>query len=208
MALVLFVGLEETLYPRTYDSPSCEGISLDADAKTPHTATSSPIAMKTYRQTHPFHSWGVNPHESWRDLFLRPFQLALFPPVLWAGVFTGVSICWWAAIFTTESGMSLFLLFLSSSLYIHIEAMTLIPKDRILHLLPLQLVRPASRPYKRLCPNRQPHRHSLRRQPQRLVRRSRCPTQPRHSRARTPSVAAARHCHFDLCRSRLVRGGR
>ncbi|PLB41828.1 MFS general substrate transporter [Aspergillus candidus] len=103
MALVLFVGLEETLYPRTYDTPSRDGTSIDEDAKTPQTTTSSPIAMKSYRQTHPLHSWGVNPHESWRDLFLRPFQLALFPPVLWAGVFTGVSICWWAAIFTTES---------------------------------------------------------------------------------------------------------
>jgi hypothetical protein len=59
--------------------------------------------MKSYWQTHPLHSWGVNSKESWRDLFIRPYQLAFFPPVLWAGVFTGISICWWAAIFTTES---------------------------------------------------------------------------------------------------------
>lgn len=103
MALVLFFGLEETLYPRTYTTPSHEETSLGEDAKEPRTTVSSPVPMKTYRQTHPFHSWGVNPHETWSDLFLRPFQLALFPPVLWAGVFTGVSICWWAAIFTTES---------------------------------------------------------------------------------------------------------
>lgn len=79
---------------------------------------------------------------------------------------------------------------------------------RILYLLPLQLVRPTSRPHKRLRPNRQPSGHPLRRQPQRLVRRLRRTTQPRHPRARTPSVPAISHRHLDFCRSRLVRGGR
>ncbi|OJJ29834.1 hypothetical protein ASPWEDRAFT_177572 [Aspergillus wentii DTO 134E9] len=97
MVLILLFGLEETLYPRSY-APK-EVASTDPESPT----APSSIKLKSYRQTHPLHSWGVNPDEKWRDLFLRPYKLALFPPVLWAGMFTGVSICWWAAIFTTES---------------------------------------------------------------------------------------------------------
>ncbi|GAB1194358.1 hypothetical protein APSETT444_003603 [Aspergillus pseudonomiae] len=111
VALVLFFGLEETLYPRSYHTHQA-GLRRTGTAETPSEKDSKPtesgyvgnaIKMKSYWQTHPLHSWGVNPNSAWRDLFLRPYQLAFFPPVLWAGVFTGISICWWAAIFTTES---------------------------------------------------------------------------------------------------------
>ncbi|KAE8347025.1 hypothetical protein BDV24DRAFT_147148 [Aspergillus arachidicola] len=110
MALVLFFGLEETLYPRSYNTQAT--LSSELNVESPSGKSCGPsktgyvgntIKRKSYWQTHPLHSWGVNPHETWRDLFLRPYQLAFFPPVLWAGIFTGVSICWWAAIFTTES---------------------------------------------------------------------------------------------------------
>lgn len=111
MALVLFFGLEETLYPRSYNTRQA-ALPHEGNTEPPSKQRCKPtetgyvensIKLKSYWQTHPLHSWGVNPNESWRDLFLRPYQLAFFPPVLWAGVFTGVSICWWAAIFTTES---------------------------------------------------------------------------------------------------------
>ncbi|KAE8369719.1 major facilitator superfamily domain-containing protein [Aspergillus caelatus] len=111
LALVLFFALEETLYPRSYNTPRAT-LPHEGNREPPSEKGCKPtetgyvdnaIKMKPYWQTHPLHSWGVNPSESWRDLFLRPYQLAFFPPVLWAGVFTGVSICWWAAIFTTES---------------------------------------------------------------------------------------------------------
>ncbi|KAB8234173.1 major facilitator superfamily domain-containing protein [Aspergillus alliaceus] len=111
MAVTLFFGLEETLYPRSYNTPqNAQPLESNAASLTEiysqgtEAACLDPsIQLKTYWKTHPLHSWGVNPNKSWHDLFLRPYQLALFPPVLWAGVFTGVSICWWAAIFTTES---------------------------------------------------------------------------------------------------------
>ncbi|KAB8076084.1 MFS general substrate transporter [Aspergillus leporis] len=108
MAVALFFGLEETLYPRSYNTtPSSEGhsgvVSEKGPQRTDAGSVNISIQMKSYWQTHPLHSWGVNSKESWRDLFIRPYQLAFFPPVLWAGVFTGISICWWAAIFTTES---------------------------------------------------------------------------------------------------------
>ncbi|KAE8314346.1 MFS general substrate transporter [Aspergillus transmontanensis] len=110
MALALFFGLEETLYPRSYNTQAT--LSSELNVESPSEKSCGPaktgyvgntIMRKSYWQTHPLHSWGVNPNETWRDLFLRPYQLAFFPPVLWAGIFTGVSICWWAAIFTTES---------------------------------------------------------------------------------------------------------
>ncbi|KAF9895283.1 hypothetical protein FE257_000186 [Aspergillus nanangensis] len=102
MTILLFFGLEETLYPRTYDATF--NITPERDPpETRSTSMAPAIRMKCYWETHPLHSWGTNPHETWSDLFLRPFQLAQFPPILWAGLFTGISTCWWAAIFTTES---------------------------------------------------------------------------------------------------------
>ncbi|OGM50715.1 hypothetical protein ABOM_000540 [Aspergillus bombycis] len=107
MALVLFFGMEETLYPRSYSThqaPLPRARTAEKGCSPAETGyVDNGVKMKSYWQTHPLHSWGVNPNGAWRDLFLRPYQLAFFPPVLWAGVFTGVSICWWAAIFTTES---------------------------------------------------------------------------------------------------------
>lgn len=123
LAILLFFTLEESLYPRSYITPKSDGSSastLDTSAvkneksqvrtKDGSSSTDSPpseisdIKMKSYWETHPLHVWGTNPKQTWRDLFFRPYLLARFPPVLWAGMFTGVATCWWAAMFTTQSG--------------------------------------------------------------------------------------------------------
>lgn len=123
LAILLFFTLEESLYPRSYITPKSDSSSastLDTAAvkdgknqmkdRDESSSTDSPpseiseIKMKSYWETHPLHVWGTNPKQTWRDLFFRPYLLARFPPVLWAGMFTGIAVCWWAAMFTTQSG--------------------------------------------------------------------------------------------------------
>ncbi|KAF2489810.1 MFS general substrate transporter [Lophium mytilinum] len=120
LAILLFFTLEETLYPRTFStegvSPSVSGAGSTSEKSDPDavssdekgavtvsTALPSQKKLKTFWEARPLHVYGINPGPSWRDLFFRPWILATFPPVLWAGFFAGVSVCWWAAIFTTQS---------------------------------------------------------------------------------------------------------
>lgn len=102
LAVLLFFGLEETLYSRSYPTPA-QALSSESPLEVIRGSDAASIRMKSYWQTHPIHSRGTNCHEAWCELFVRPFHLVFLPPVLWAGMFTGVSVCWWAAIFTTES---------------------------------------------------------------------------------------------------------